>query len=154
MFFVSLDDAMIFIAKLNEITGRQFRLPTEAEWEYAARGGRKSHGYIYAGSNDINKVAWYSGNNANYESPQPVALKAPNELGLYDMSGNLWEWCSDFYGGYTDSIHFNPTGPEHANEHVIRGSSIVGNSLSCRVSRRQAMNPSVRVLDHGLRLAL
>ena len=100
---VSWNECKEFISRLNALTGQRFRLPTEAEWEFAARGGNKSNGYLYAGSNNINEVAWWGfekgGNNVNYTT-QPVAQLAPNELGLYDMSGNVFEWCNDWYSGY------------------------------------------------------
>lgn len=106
---VSWDDCQEFIQKLNQLTGKQFRLPTEAEWEYAARGRRKSRGYKYAGGNDIGLVAWYSGN-SGYET-HLVATKQANELGIYDMSGNVWEWCNDWYGDYQSSSRSDPQGP-------------------------------------------
>lgn len=107
---VSWNDCQAFIIKLNQLTGKTFRLPTEAEWEIAARGGNESMGYKYAGGNDINEVAWYRGNSSS--KTHPVATKAPNELGLYDMSGNVFEWCSDWYDSYTDADgQTNPQGP-------------------------------------------
>ena len=106
---VSWNDALKFIKKLNEMTGKTFRLPTEAEWEYAARGGYKSGGYRYSGSNNIAEVSWYDGNSA--EMVHPVKLKKPNELGLYDMSGNVWEWCQDWYETYSSEYQKDPKGP-------------------------------------------
>jgi len=97
---VSWKDCQEFIGKLNGLTNKKFRLPTEAEWEYAARGGNKSRGYKYAGSDSIDDVAWYDMNGE--EITHPVASKQPNELGIYDMTGNVYEWCSDWYGIYTD----------------------------------------------------
>lgn len=116
---VSWDDCQVFIMKLNFITGLNFRLPTEAEWEYAARGGNKSKGYKYSGSNDIGSVAWYSGN--SLVRTHAVAQKSTNELGLYDMSGNVWEWCYDWYGSCSDAPQTNPIGPSSGSRHVIRG---------------------------------
>ena len=101
---VSWNDCQNFITRLNSLTDRKFRLPTEAEWEYAARGGNRSHGYKYSGSNNLSEVAWYGGN-GGYNT-HPVGLKGPNELGLYDMSGNVYEWCSDWYGPYSSSSQF------------------------------------------------
>lgn len=142
-----------FISKLNELTGESFRLPTEAEWEYAARGGNKSKGYKYAGSNTIDDVAWYS-NNAN-SSTHPVGTKAPNELGIYDMSGNVFEWCSDYYGSYTNGNQTNPTGPNYGSSCVFRGGAWIYNANGCRVSCRYNNAPS-NYWDSlmGLRLAL
>lgn len=104
---VSWNDCQTFLARLNELTGKNFRLLTEAEWEFAARGGNKSLGYKYAGSDTIWNVAWYSDN--AYPQPYPVATKAPNELGLYDMSGNVCEWCQDWFDSYTSEEKTNPT---------------------------------------------
>ena len=107
---ISWYDCQEFIKKLNQQTGMRFRLPTEAEWEYAARGGQKSKGYTYAGSNDLKEVAWYNGNSAN--TLHAVAQKKPNELGIYDMSGNAWEWCHDWHAPYPTTHQYNPLGPE------------------------------------------
>ena len=117
------DNALAFITKLNESTGKNYRLPTEAEWEYAARGGNKSKGYTYSGSNNIDEVAWYSENSNN--QIHPVGTKAPNELGIYDMSGNVWEECSDWYGVYSDELQTNPQGPATGSFHVNRGGSFL-----------------------------
>ena len=157
---VSWNDCQDFISKLNAITGENFRLPTEAEWEHAARGGNKSKGYKYAGSNTLGNVAWYWDNipsqtsgNAGY-STQNVATKQANELGLYDMSGNVWEWCSDWYGSYNSSSQTNPTGPASGSSRVFRGGGWDSNAGSCRVSDRNYNAPDYRDADFGFRLAL
>ena len=151
---VSWEDCQSFVIKLNELTGKNFRLPTEAEWEYAARGGNKSNGFKFSGGNNIAEVAWYS-ENGNKIS-HPVATKAPNELGIYDMSGNVWEWCSDWYSSsyYTSSSQTNPTGPNSGSYRVYRGGSWSGNDRYCRVSHRDSNYPSYRFNYVGLRLAL
>ena len=151
---VSWEDCQSFVIKLNELTGKNFRLPTEAEWEYAARGGNKSNGFKFSGGNNIAEVAWYS-ENGNKIS-HPVATKAPNELGIYDMSGNIWEWCSDWYSSsyYTSSSQTNPTGPNSGSYRVYRGGSWSGNDRYCRVSHRDSNYPSYRFNYLGLRLAL
>ena len=157
---VTWEDCQTFISKLNELTGKQFRLPTEAEWEFAARGGNKSQGYKYAGSNTIDDVAWYIDNCYALGSSSPdygthaVATKAPNELGLYDMSGNVWEWCQDWYGSYSSNAQTNPTGSVSGSNHVRRGGSWVCITRYCRVSRRQQSEPSYSSYNLGLRLAL
>lgn len=157
---VSWDDCQAFIAKLNELTGQNFRLPTEAEWEYAARGGNRSMGNKYAGSNTIDDVAWYWDNipsqnafNAGYGT-QPVATKSPNELGLYDMSGNVNEWCQDWYGSYNSETQTNPTGPESGSNRVARGGSWSQNATFSRVAARLNYTPSTTANLVGLRLAL
>lgn len=151
IYYVSWNDCQEFIAKLNDLTGKNFRLPTEAEWEFAARGGIKSNGYRYSGSNDINSVAWYSG---NCNKTQHVAAKRPNELGLYDMSGNVWEWCQDFYGKYESDTQINPTGPEDGTNRIYRGAGWSGDASRCRVSRRFNYGPDSHGSGFGLRLAL
>ena len=158
-YYVSWNDCQDFISKLNAITGENFRLPTEAEWEYAARGGNKSRGYKYAGSNNIGNVAWYYdnsgalGSNANYGA-HSVATKQANELGLYDMSGNVWEWCSDWYGDYSSSSLTNPTGLSSGSYRVIRGGGWGSYAGGCRVSERGNYVPTSRSNTQGLRLAL
>ena len=113
---VSWNDVQVFIKKLNEITGLQFRLPFEAEWEYAARGGKKSTDKKYAGSDDIEEVAWYNEN--SNKKPHAVATKKSNELGIYDMSGNVWEWCDELTGNY-EKIEVNMRGGAYVNAKVI-----------------------------------
>lgn len=151
---VSWNDCQNFIAKLNELTGKTFRLPTEAEWEYAARGGYKSSGCKYAGSNDIHNVAWYENDADNMT--HPVALKAPNELGLYDMSGNVWEWCQDRYNEnyYSISPLTNPMGPNNGSNRVLRGGSWYNGPVCSRVTFRSNTSPSNTLTRIGLRLAL
>ena len=148
---VSWDNCQVFIQKLNQLTGKQFRLPTEAEWEYAARGGRKSQGYKYAGGNNIGSVAWYDGN-SGYET-HPVATKQANELGIYDMSGNVWEWCSDWYGGYQSSSQSDPQGPSSGSYRVFRSGNYVDGAGRCRVSYRGRNTPDDRYSALGLRLS-
>jgi len=132
---VSWNDAQAFIKKLNETTGKSYRLPTEAEWEFAARGGIKTQGYWYSGSNKVDSVAWFDKN--SNKTTHPVGTKAPNELGIYDMSGNVWEWCSDWYAwGYLTIPQTNPTGPETGTRRVCRGGSYYDDYLTCWVEWR------------------
>ena len=160
--YVSWNDCQTFITRLNQLTGQNFRMPTEAEWEYAARGGQQDE-YIrtkgqsgtyckYAGSNDIDDVAWYDGNSGG--KTHPVGTKAPNALGLYDMSGNVWEWCSDWYDYYNSSPATNPTGSATGIIRMLRGGYWGGNTWNSRVSRRNYNAPDYRNLSDGLRLVL
>lgn len=148
---VSWYDCQDFIRKLNQLTGEKFRLPTEAEWEYAARGGNKSRGYKYAGGNDIGSVGWYRDNSRITHS---VKTKQPNELGLYDMSGNVWEWCSDWYDKnyYGNSPQNNPQGPASGSVRVRRGGSWRNCAISCRGAKRNRSTPGIRFDFVGFRL--
>lgn len=154
MYKINVAECKQFIEALNTMTGLQFRMPTEAEWEYAARGGKYSQGYKYPGSNDVDAVAWYKGN-SNHET-HPVALKKPNELGLYDMAGNVWEWVSDWYAdSYPSTSQVNPTGPTTGSLAIMRGGSRANtfNATDCRVSARLPYAPTTRNFI-GLRLVL
>lgn len=176
---VNWEDCQEFIRKLNQLTGRNFRLPTEAEWEYAARGGNKSRGYKYAGSNDPDAVAWYEreSKSLTIEKHHPVKAKQANELGIYDMSGNVREWCQDWYDRYSSDSQTNPQGPSAAPTnlkipmqkrktdnywfyydfnscHVIRGGSFDHDSNGCRVWNREKRKPNHIDGVTGLRLAL
>jgi formylglycine-generating enzyme required for sulfatase activity len=148
---VSWDDCQEFIRKLNSLTGLRFRLPTEAEWEYAARGGSRSRGYKYSGSNTLGDVAWYTDNSGS--KTHPVKQKQSNELGLYDMSGNVWEWCQDWYSSYSSSSQSNPQGHANGSYRVDRGGGWDSNAGSCRVSIRGSYAPSGRDSGLGFRLA-
>ena len=159
-YYVSWNDCQEFITKLNTLTGVTFRLPTEAEWEFAAKGGKKSQGYTYAGSNTIGDVAWYWNNipsqswgSAGYGT-QPVQTKSANELGLYDMSGNVFEWCQDWYGSYSSSAQTDPTGATSGSFRVFRGGVWDDNATSCRVAERGGGNAASRSCNLGFRLGL
>ena len=149
---VSWDDCQEFISKLNSMTGRKFRLPTEAEWEYAARGGKKSRGYQYSGSSNISDVVWYDGN--SHYNTHPVGTKQSNELGLYDMTGNVWEWCQDWYGSYVSSSQINPIGAVSGLNRVVRGGGWNYDAKGCRSSVRIDRWSLRRQSDQGLRLVL
>ena len=149
---VSWNDCQEFIKKLNRLTGKKFSLPTEAQWEYAARGGMKSKGYKFSGSNNLGVVAWYDGNSGS--ETHPVAQKQPNELGLYDMTGNVWEWCQDWYRAYSSIAQNNPQGPGSGDYRVLRGDCWRNDSGYCRVSYRNFNNPDCRYYYFGLRLSL
>lgn len=171
---VSWYDCQKFIRKLNSLTGKQFSLPTEAQWEIAARGGEMGKGYKYSGSDNISSVAWYEGNSES--KTHPVGQKKPNELGLYGMSGNVWEWCNDWYGDYSlydkdmseeelafrdewfggnfGTLLINPTGPKNGTYKVARGGGWLSNASFNRVSCRQYYTPDKRQTDLGFRLCL
>ena len=149
---VSWNDCQDFVSKLNAMTGKRFRLPTEAEWEYAARGGKKSRGYQYSGSNTLGDVAWYGDNSGN--KTHAVGTKQPNELGIYDMTGNVLEWCQDRSGSYSSSPQTNPTGAASGSCRVLRGGSWGNSAGYCRTSCRVNSTPGDRYDDLGLRLVL
>ena len=150
---VSWDDCQEFIVKLNRKTGLTFRLPTEAEWEFAARGGKKSQGYQYSGSNQLSDVAWYYGNSSSGKT-HDVKTKQANELGIYDMSGNVWEWCQDWEDSYSPSAQTDPTGPSSGSYRVLRGGDWDDYAGKCRVAYRGNDSPDRRNNYLGLRLAL
>ena len=149
---VSWEDCQIFIGKLNGLTGKSFRLPTEAEWEYAARGGNRSNHTQYSGGSMIDDVAWYDGNSRR--KIHSVKTKKPNELGLYDMSGNVYEWCQDWYGSYGSNAQTNPTGPDSGSDRVFRGGGWGDVGRYCRSSIRFSDSPGSRAINLGFRLAL
>ncbi|MBR6432601.1 MAG: SUMF1/EgtB/PvdO family nonheme iron enzyme, partial [Muribaculaceae bacterium] len=162
--YINYSDCQAFCEALSQLTGKNFRLPTEAEWEFAARGGNLTHGYEYAGSDSINDVAWYK---ETIPSPtlwtdgwgsQTVATKAPNELGIYDMCGNVEEWCFDWfatYGAEPVDPQTNPTGPETGTRRVMRGGNFITNNPGLmKVYYRNQQNPDARGNTRGLRLAL
>jgi len=157
---VSWDDVQEFLKKLNVKTGKNHRLPTEAEWEYASRGGNQSKGYTYSGSNTIDNVAWY-GENSYYLGSEhknygtnPVGQKSSNELGIYDMSGNVWEWCSDWYGSdyYKNSSSNNPQGASSGTYRVLRGGAWGSEPAYCRIAYRRNDTPAYRITDIGFRV--
>ena len=149
---VSWNDCQKFIAKLNRMTGLQFRFPTEAEWEFAARGGKESKGYLYSGSDNIADVAWYFANSNS--KTHPVGLKKANELGLYDMSGNVMEWCQDWYGRYGSLSQKDPVGSYAGTLRINRGGCWSSYPRFCRSSSRNKLQPDDRYSNLGFRLAL
>lgn len=157
MYYINYEECKTFVSKLNsllssQLGGKLFALPTEAQWEYAARGGNKSQGYKYSGSNSLSAVAWYTDNSGG--TSHTVKTKQANELGLYDMSGNVWEWCQDWYCSYSSSSQTNPTGCSSGSRRVIRGGSWGNFAGDCRVSYRISHSPSYRSSRLGLRLCL
>lgn len=148
---VSMNDCLTFISKINKLTSKKFRLPTEAEWEYAARGGNISKGFRYAGSNNVNDVAWYE---KNSDKPHEVGQLAPNELGLYDMSGNVAEWCGDWFDTYNSTTQTNPSGPKSGNGYVLRGSSWFTFEDEARVSARRCELQNSRCSYNGFRIVM
>ena len=141
--------AQKFIRKLNAFSGKRFRLPTEAEWEYAARGGNRSHNYLYSGSDDINAVAWWKDNSG--DKLHPVGTKRPNELGLYDMTGNVYEWCSDWQEPYQSGAQTNPKGPQTGRCRVMRGGNQSSSESESGVMTRSQCMPDIATCC-GLRL--
>lgn len=149
---VSWDDCQKFIERLNQMTGLTFRLPTEAEWEFAARGGNNSKNTVYSGSDNIDDVAWYRANSGS--ATHPVAQKKPNELGLYDMSGNVWEWCEDYYEPYTPKYQVNPHGPKFGSKRAARGGSWCCSEKCSQVDYRNFYTQNKSFYQLGLRLAM
>lgn len=149
---ISWDDCQLFLSRLNSMTGHNFRLPTEAEWEFAARGGNKSNYYMYSGSNDLGTVAWCR--ETSIWTTHNVATKKPNELGIYDMSGNVAEWCADLYGVYSNEAQENPTGPNNGYYRVARGGCWDYDAGFCRSLARLSGETSNSSNRFGLRLAI
>ncbi len=151
---VSWKEIQEYVRKLNHITEGNYRLPTESEWEYAAKGGKGSKGYTYSGSNDMNNVAWYYENSGG--KTHTVGTRQPNELGIFDLTGNVWEWCSDYYSRYSNIGETNPKGSSEGAFNVLRGGSWYGDDNECRISFRSWSNPVNRNLDYyyGFRLVL
>lgn len=148
---VSWEACTDFIDRLNTLTHRHFRLPTEAEWEYACRGGQKSRHTQFSGSSKLDEVGWYKG---NCQEPHPVRQLMPNELGLYDMSGNVWEWCCDYYASYPEDSIVNPKGPTEGDYHVCRGGCWSGSERGCSPSIRSRLKVGGTRNVVGFRLAM
>lgn len=159
-YFISYEDALSFIAALNDSLnntkqlpkGKKFMLPTEAQWEYAAQGGKKGSFHLYAGSNELDEVGWFSENSEG--KLHAVAQKKQNQLGLYDMNGNVWEWCSDFYGNYDKNIKFNPKGPDNGKTHILRGGGFGYDAHGARNTCRGYNVAKYKDRNLGFRLVL
>ena len=160
VYFLSYNNCELFCNRLNELLvgqlpeGYRFCMPTEAQWEYAARGGNLSKGYRFSGSHNLDEVAWFENN--SHETTHEVGKKMKNELGIYDMSGNVWEWCRDRYSEkyYSKSSAINPKGPDIGNEFILRGGSWIGNEWCCRIASRHKDDPAVYAENYGFRLCL
>ncbi|MBQ8760902.1 MAG: formylglycine-generating enzyme family protein [Bacteroidales bacterium] len=150
MYCVSWEEAKEFCRRLSQQTGKTYRLPTEAEWEYAARGGKKTQNTKYAGGYSLDYVGWYTSNSGG--KTHAVGTKNANELGIYDMSGNVWEWCEDWYGDYSSGSQTNPAGPSSGSDRVLRGGGWNGSARSCRVSSRNYDSPGERFNFSGFRV--
>ena len=149
---ISWQDASAFCKQLSRLTGKKYSLPTEAQWEYAARGGSKGKRQMYAGSDKIAEVSWYSAN-ADKRTHE-VGTKKPNELGIYDLSGNVWEWCSDWYGGYTSAEQTNPQGASDRTTRVLRGGGWRDDAQNCRTAFRGNSAPTFNNSNIGFRVVL
>ncbi len=148
---ISYFDAIAYCQWLSELTGEHYTLPTEAQWEYAARGGNKSKNYKYAGSNDIDEVAWYD-ETTRERGPRSVGRLKPNELGIYDMSGNAWEWCLDYWGNYSAKAQKDPTGPAQGGYKVIRGGSWYYVDDMAKLTSRDGPKPGKPNFNYGFRV--
>jgi len=149
---VSWSDIQVYLSKINKLTGKKYRLPTEAEWEYAAGGGNNNITYHFSGSNDLKGIAWYDENSEN--KPHVVGSKNANNLGIYDMSGNVWEWCSDYYGEYSSKSEYDPMGSDFGEYRVIRGGSWAHLKSDCRITMRVMFPENTKLKTLGFRLAL
>ena len=149
---IRFDDAIAYCKWLSDVFNKEYRLPTEAEWEFAARGGNKSKSYIYSGSDNLDDVGFYGCNSE--EGTHPVGGKKPNELGIYDMSGNVWEWCKDLYNAnyYSESPLVTPSGPLSGSYHVLRGGAWGMLAKDCRVASRYESGPDYRNRNRGFRV--
>jgi len=147
---ITWNDAISYCKWLSNITGENYRLPTEAEWEYAARGGTLQKNPKFSGSNNVYSVAWYF-NNSN-RCTHPVGSKSPNSIGLYDMTGNVWEWCSDWYSKYSSNFTVNPNGPSYGTSRIIRGGSFNDLVESVRISKRDRLEPNIALYMIGFRI--
>jgi len=152
MVMLNYNDAVAYCNWLGETYGGDWRLPTEAQWEFAARGGTKSKGYAFSGSDDIDEVAWFDDNAGS--KTQTVGSKKPNELGIYDMTGNVWEWCLDWHDHYSTAAKTNPKGPKSGKARMLRGGSWYSSAKDCRVASRGNMAPEYRDDTDGFRVVL